>query len=195
VPVAQIADGLTRLANSVLPLSWVIKASSLSGLAPLIQKEVLLIDGQLPLAKVQTMEQVMEESIARQNFNMLLLTIFGAIALVLAAIGIYGLMSYSVEQNSHDIGVRLALGAERRRILSLVVSSGMRLALIGLLLGVAGSFAAARLLAGMLYGVKPSDPATYAVVVAVLASVAFLGCYLPARRATRVDPIVALRQE
>lgn len=195
VPVAQIADGLTRLANSVLPLSWVIKASSLSGLAPLIQKEVLLIDGQLPLAKVQTMEQVMEESIGRQNFNMLLLTIFGAIALVLAAIGIYGLMSYSVEQNSHDIGVRLALGAERRRILSLVVSSGMRLALIGLLLGVAGSFAAARLLAGMLYGVKPSDPATYAVVVAVLASVAFLGCYLPARRATRVDPIVALRQE
>jgi predicted permease len=195
VPVAQIGDGLTRLANSVLPASWVIKASSLSGLAPLIQKEILLVDGQLPLARVQTMEQVMETSIARQNFNMLLLTIFGAIALVLAAIGIYGLMSYSVEQSSHDIGVRLALGAERRSILSLVVSSGMRLAFAGLALGLAGSFAAARLLSGMLYGVKPSDPATYAVVVGVLATVAFLGCYLPARRATRVDPIIALRQE
>jgi putative ABC transport system permease protein len=126
---------------------------------------------------------------------MLLLTIFGAIALVLAAIGIYGLMSYSVEQSSHDIGVRLALGAERRSILSLVVSSGMRLAFAGLALGLAGSFAAARLLSGMLYGVKPSDPSTYAVVAGVLATVAFLGCYLPARRATRVDPIIALRQE
>jgi predicted permease len=196
VPVAQLSDGLTKLGNSVIPASWIVKASTTTtGLAPLIQKEFLAVDGQLPIAKMQSMGQVVETSIARQNFNMLLLTIFGAIALLLAAIGIYGLMSYSVEQSAHDISVRLALGAARRDILSLVLSSGMKLAAIGLAIGVVASFGAARLLSRMLFGVKPTDPGTYVAVVAALGTIAFLACYLPARRAMKVDPIVALRQE
>jgi putative ABC transport system permease protein len=124
---------------------------------------------------------------------MVLLTIFGAIALLLAAIGIYGLMSYAVEQSTHDIGVRLALGADRRDILSPVVTRGMKLAIVGLVVGAAGAFAASRLLARLLFGVKATDPLTYTLVIAALGVVAFLACYLPARRATRVDPISALR--
>jgi putative ABC transport system permease protein len=141
------------------------------------------------------MEQVVSNSIARRSFNMLLLTIFGGIALLLAAIGIYGLMSYSVEQATHDIGVRMALGAARRDILSLVVTRGMTLAGIGLGVGVAAAFAAARLLSKMLFGVRPNDPATYVAVALSLGLVALLACYLPARRAMRVDPLIALRSE
>jgi putative ABC transport system permease protein len=126
---------------------------------------------------------------------MMLLSIFGAIALLLAAIGIYGLMSYSVEQTTHDIGVRLALGADRGNILSLVIGQGMRLAAIGLALGVAAAFGAVRVLTGLLFGVRPLDPFTFAIVVGTLAAIAFVACYLPARRAMGVDPIVALRQE
>jgi putative ABC transport system permease protein len=126
---------------------------------------------------------------------MLLLTIFGAIALVLAAVGVYGIMSYSVEQATHDISVRLALGADRRNILALVVGQGMKLAGAGLLAGTLAAFGASRLLAKMLYGVKPDDPVTYVSVIGVLGTIALLACYLPARRATRVDPIIALRQE
>jgi len=137
----------------------------------------------------------MSQSIARQNFNMLLLTIFGVIALGLAAIGIYGLMSYSVEQSTHDIGLRLALGADRRDILSMVVGRGMRLAGLGLAVGVLAAFGAVRVLARFLYGVRPTDPGTYGGVVIVLGAIALLACYLPARRATSVDPIIALRQE
>jgi predicted permease len=196
VPVAQVSDLLTKLANSLIPASWIVKASTTTfGLAPMIEREFTSAGGQLPVAKVQSMEQVVASSIAQQNFNMLLLGIFGAIALVLAAIGIYGLMSYSVEQSAHDIGVRMALGAARGDILSMIVSSGMKLAAVGLAVGVAGAVAASRLLARLLFGVKPTDPVTYAVVVVALGTVAFLACYLPARRAMRVDPIVALRQE
>ena len=126
---------------------------------------------------------------------MLLLTIFGAIALLLAAIGIYGLMSYSVEQAAHDIGVRMALGAAQRDILGLVVARGMTLAAIGLVVGVAAAFAAARLLSKMLFGVKATDPATYVAVALSLGFVALIACYVPARRALRVDPLSALRSE
>jgi predicted permease len=196
VPVAQVSDLLTKLANSLIPASWIVKASTTTyGLAPMIEREFTSAGGQLPVAKVQSMEQVVASSIAQQNFNMLLLGIFGGIALVLAAIGIYGLMSYSVEQSAHDIGVRMALGAARSDILSMIVSSGMKLAAVGLVVGVAGAVAASRLLARLLFGVKPTDPVTYAAVVVALATVAFFACYLPARRAMRVDPIVALRQE
>jgi predicted permease len=195
VPLAQMSDALTKLANSVIPSSWIVKAAtSTAGLVPLVQKEFLAVDGQLPVARVRSMEQVIENSLARQNFNMLLLTIFGAIALLLAAIGIYGLMSYSVEQATHDIGVRMALGAARRDILSLVVGRGMMLAGIGLVVGMAAAFAGARLLSKMLFGVKPTDPATYVAVALSLGFVALLACYVPARRAMRVDPLIALRE-
>jgi predicted permease len=196
IPSGQASDGLTRLGNSLIPISWLIRASALPpSLTAQIQKEFLAVDPLLAIAHVRTMEQVMAESIAQQNFNMLLLTIFGIIALALAAIGIYGLMSYSVEQSTHDIGVRVALGADRRDILSLVVWRGMRLAAIGLVLGVAAAAGAVRVLATMLFGVNPLDPATFAIVVLALGLTALLACYLPARRAMRVDPIVALRHE
>jgi predicted permease len=196
VPGAQVSDRLTRLANSLIPARWIVRTSGVT--APLlasIQQEFLAVDSQLPVARARTMEVVVGSSIQQQNFNMLLLSIFGGIALVLAAIGIYGLMSYSVEQGTRDIGVRLALGAERGAILRMVVSRGMTLAGLGLAAGLAATFAASRLLARMLYGVKPTDPASYVVVAAALGMIALLACYLPARRATRVDPIIALRAE
>jgi putative ABC transport system permease protein len=196
VPFAQVSDALTKLTNALLPIAWIVRATANpAALTPAIQKEFLTIDPLLAVSRVRTMEQVLGESIARQNFNMLLLTIFGAIALVLAAIGIYGLMSYSVEQATHDIGVRLALGADRRDILSLVVGRGMRLAGIGLLVGIAAAFGAVRVLARMLFGVRPLDPATFTMVTVTLGLIALLACYLPARRAMGVDPIVALREE
>jgi putative ABC transport system permease protein len=196
VPSSQVPDGLMRLGNSILPANWLVRTTSTpSSLAAQIQKEFLTIDPLLAVANVRLMEQVLGDSIARQNFNMVLLTIFGLTALALAAIGIYGLMSYSVEQSTHDIGVRLALGADRRDILSLVVLRGMRLAAIGLVVGVAAAAGAARVLSGMLFGVRPLDPTTFVAVVTTLAVTAVLACYLPARRAMRVDPIVALRNE
>jgi predicted lysophospholipase L1 biosynthesis ABC-type transport system permease subunit len=196
VPGAQMSDALTRLGNSLIPARWIVRTSGINAsLAASIQREFLAVDAQLPVARVRTMEAVVGTSIQQQNFNMLLLTIFGGIALLLAAIGIYGLMSYSVEQGTRDIGVRLALGAERGTILRMVVRRGMLLAAIGLAAGLAAAFAASRLLTRMLYGVKPGDPATYALVAGVLGGIALLACYLPARRATRVDPIIALRAE
>ena len=196
VPVGQLSDRLTRLLNSVIPASWIVLTNGRpAALAAQVEKVFLAVDGQLAVSQIKTMEQVVSPSIARQNFNMLLLTIFGGIALLLAAIGIYGLMSYSVEQATHDIGVRLALGADRRDILSMVVARGMKLAAIGVVLGLAAAVAASRVLATMLYGVRPTDPPTYVAVALALALIAFIACYVPARRAMRVDPLVALRAE
>jgi ABC-type antimicrobial peptide transport system permease subunit len=141
------------------------------------------------------MEQVIAESTARQNFNMLLLSIFAGMALLLAAIGIYGLMSYTVEQRTQEIGIRVALGAGQRDMLKLIVRQGMLLAGIGVVIGLAAAFGLARLLASLLFGVKTTDPLTYAGVAAVLISVALLATYVPARRATKIDPLIALRYE
>jgi putative ABC transport system permease protein len=195
IPHAQLPDAMTHLANALIPMTWVIRATgNPAALAPSVQRALLAVDAHLPVANVRTMEQVVGESIARQNFNMVLLTIFGVIALLLAAIGIYGVMSYSVEQGAHEIGVRLALGAERRDILALIVGRGMRLAIIGVALGVAAAFGGARVLSKMLFGVGSTDPSTYVAVVATLGTIAFFACYLPALRATRLDPIIAMRQ-
>lgn len=141
------------------------------------------------------MEQVVSESTARQNFNMLLLSIFAGLALLLAAIGIYGLMSYTVEQRTQEIGIRLALGAGRGDMLKLIVRQGMLLAGIGVVIGLAAAFGLARLLASLLFGVKTTDPLTYVAVALVLASVALFATYVPARRATKIDPLIALRYE
>jgi len=196
LPAAQVPDALTRLSNATIPVTWIVRtAANPLALAPMVQREFLAVDGQLAIAHVRTLEQAISESIARQSFNMLLLTIFGAIAVLLAAIGIYGLMSYSVEQGTHEIGVRLALGAARRDILALVVGRGMQLAAIGVVVGAIAALAATRVLSRMLFGVRPTDPATYVLVAGALALIAFVACYLPARRAMRVDPIIAMRQE
>jgi putative ABC transport system permease protein len=148
-----------------------------------------------PISEVASMEQLLARSLSRARFSMLLLTIFAALALVLATVGIYGVMAYAVAQRTREIGVRLALGAQPRDVLSMVLVGGGKLAAVGLVIGLVGSLGVSYLLRSQLYGVSSSDPATYVVVAALLGLVALAACYLPARRATRVDPLIALRYE
>jgi len=196
VPQTQVTDGLTKLANGIIPISWIIQtAADPSSLSAAIQHEMQSVDSQLAASKIRTMDQVISESTARQNFNMLLLTIFGGLALLLAAIGIYGLMSYTVEQRTQELGIRMALGASRGQMLKLVVLQGMLLAGIGIVIGLAASFGLNQLLAKLLFGVKATYPITYASVAVILISVALLATYIPARRAAQIDPMIALRYE
>jgi putative ABC transport system permease protein len=160
-----------------------------------IRGELQQLDPDLPMAAVATMDQLLSDSLSRSRFTMLLLGIFSAVALVLAAVGIYGLIAYSVTQRTQELGIRIALGAQRRDVLRLVLGQGARLTLLGVTLGLLAALAISRLLASMLFGVSATDPLTFAGVVALLATVALLASFIPARRATRVDPIVALRYE
>jgi len=196
VPQGQITEGLTKLANSVIPLAWAIRtATDPSALSNAIQHQFLAVDGQLAVSRIRTMEQVVSESSARQNFNTLLLTIFAGIALLLAAIGIYGLMSYTVEQRTQEIGIRLALGAGGSDMLAMIVRQGMLLASIGLVIGLGAAFGLARVLEKLLVGVKTTDPIAYATVTLTLVAVALIATIVPALRATRIDPLNALRYE
>jgi len=160
-----------------------------------VRQAIWSIDKDLPFTEVQTMDQRLSQSFAGRRFYMILLGIFSALALVLSLVGIYGVMSYSVAQRTREIGVRMALGAERRHVVSLVLGRGLVLTLIGTVAGLAGAFALTRFLASLLYDVHPTDVATFVVVSLLLAAIATLACYVPARRATKVDPLVALRYE
>lgn len=171
-----------------------------TGLDPLslvsaVRKEVADLDKNLPLYGVQTMDEVLAKEVATQRFNAGALAGFAALAVLLAAVGIYGVMAYAVGQRTREIGVRMALGAERGGVLRMVLNEGLRLALIGVVLGVAAAFGLTRLMTSLLFGVKASDPATFLVVTVALLGVALVACWIPARRATRVDPVVALRYE
>jgi len=169
-------------------------ADPLSLVAP-IRRALQEIDGDLPLDKVQTMEQVVSSSLAQNRVKTVLLGIFAALALVLAAVGVYGLVSFSVAQRTHEIGIRIALGARRVEVLAMIIRQGMKLIAIGLAVGLGGAFASSRLLADQVYKVSVVDPLTYIGVPVVLTAVALLANWLPARRATRVDPLAALRSE
>jgi len=160
-----------------------------------IKHEVQTIDQDMPLTGIKTMDQYLSDSIANPRFQSRVLSLFAAIALLLAAAGLYGVMSYAVAQRKHEIGVRVALGARSSDVLKLVVGEGLKLTLIGIAIGLVAAVALTRLLASLLFGVSTTDPATFVIIALLLISVALLACYLPARRATKVDPMVALRYE
>jgi predicted permease len=195
-PIAQVSDGYTAAYSNIQPLFWLVRTHGDPHLSiPAITEQLRIASAGFPVAHVRTMDEVMGRSTARQSFNMLLLTIFGAVALLLAAIGIYGLMAYSVEQRTQEMGVRMALGADRDTIRKLVVWQGMRLALVGVVAGIAASFGLTRLLSTFLFGVKPWDPAVFVSAPLILTAIALLAVWLPAARASKVDPMQALRAE
>jgi putative ABC transport system permease protein len=160
-----------------------------------IRDQVWEVDKDQPVANIRTMDQVVSTSIEQRRFNMLVLNAFAAFALILAAMGIYGVISYSVAQRTHEIGIRMSLGAQQYDILKLVVGEGIGLTVIGVAIGLAGAFAVTRAISSFLFGVSATDPVTFAVIALLLSGTGALASYIPARRATKVDPIVALRYE
>jgi putative ABC transport system permease protein len=187
IPVAQ-----ARGSNG---MSWVVRAGSSAGLAQQIRRAVAEIDSTQRVTRMQAMTGIIASATADSRFDAWLLGIFAGVALSLSAIGIYGLVSFSVAQRRQEIGTRMALGASRGDILRMVVRQGVTLLAVGLALGIAGALAVARSLASLLYGVRPSDPLSILAVSLVLLGVGLAASYLPARRASRVDPMVALRYE
>jgi putative ABC transport system permease protein len=196
VPYAQVNDGVITLTNGIGAAQWMVRTKLPPfSLSADIQRELREASDGLPVAHIRSMQQVVGESTAQSDFYMTLLTIFAGVALLLAAIGVYGLMAYTVQQRTQEIGVRMALGASPRQMQRMVVIQGMRLALVGIALGVGSSLALSRVMSSLLYGVKPRDPVTIILVAALLTAVTFLGTYIPARRASLVNPMVALRYE
>jgi ABC-type antimicrobial peptide transport system permease subunit len=196
VPIPQLNDGIMALNNRIIPMTWVVRTKYQPfALSADIQRELRDASGGLPVAHIRSMEQVVGNSTARNDFYMTLLSIFAGVALLLAAIGVYGLMAYSVQQRTQEIGVRMALGASPQQVRRMVVFQGMLLALIGVILGAGSALALTRLMRSLLFGVKPWDPSTIVLVAVLLSAVSLVATYLPARRASRVDPMVALRYE
>ena len=190
VPYAQERRGF------VAPRDLIVRTTgNPASLAGAVREAVWAVDKDQPISNVRTMDHVLAASVSRERFQTLLLALFATLALVLACVGLYGVISYAVVQRTHEIGVRMALGAQAGDVLRLVINQGMLLTLIGLVIGIAGAFAVTRVMTEMLYGVTATDPLTFAGVPIVLGVIALLACYIPARRATKVDPLVALRYE
>ncbi len=196
VPEAQVPDGISALGNRLVPFVWAIRTKvGPFSLSADIQQELRTASGGLAAARIRSMEQVVGESTARGDFNTMLLSIFASVALLLAAIGVYGLMAFSVQQRTQEIGIRMALGARPEDVRQMVVWHGMRLAGIGLVTGVVAALALSRFMTGLIYGVKTWDPSVFASVAVLLSAVSWFAAYVPARRASSVDPVVSLRYE
>jgi putative ABC transport system permease protein len=195
VPNAQVPNALNALNVRITPVAWVVRTRGEPyGYSTAIQEQLRQASG-LPVSEVRSMEEVVSRSISRQRFNVVLMTVFGSAALLLAAIGIYGLMAYSVAQRTREIGIRMALGAEAEQVRRMVVFQGMRLAVIGVVVGLVAAFGLTRLMASFLFGVQARDPAVFIVMPALLTFVSIVAVWLPARRASTVNPLVALRYE
>jgi len=164
-------------------------------LAPALRNAVHEVDPALPVYQVMTMDERLSNSVAARRFNLLLLGVFAALALLLAAVGVYGVIAYVVTQRTREVGIRMALGAQRSDVVRLFIKQGMALVLFGVGLGLLGAFALTRVMTSLLFGVSANDPLTFAGVALLLSAIAMLACYLPARRAARTDPLVALRHE
>ena len=196
VPWAQMPDAHSTNLLDITPLSWIVRTRGEPyAMSHTIQAALGQASGGLPVARPRTMDDIVVQSTARSDFNMLLLTIFAVSALVLAAIGIYGLMAYSVQQRTQEIGIRLALGAESHTVRNMIIRQGMSVALVGVAVGVASALGLTRVIATFLFGVTTRDPLVFVAVPLLLTMVALAGVWLPARRAARVDPVVALRTE
>jgi putative ABC transport system permease protein len=196
VPQWSVSDRFTQMVHGWFLSAWVIRSGTPLNLKT-VEQAVAAVDPTLPVARFEPMTKLIAGSFAlsKSRFLAALLDGFTGLALSLAVIGIYGVLSYLVSQRAHEIGIRMALGAQQSDVLRMVLSEGLRLALVGLATGLAGALALTRLLASLFYGVKPTDPATFVVISLILIGVALLACYIPARRATKVDPMVALRHE
>jgi putative ABC transport system permease protein len=193
-PLDQISVPSSGGWNS-FPMTLVVRSGSASGMVSALSNAVHEVDREMPLRDILTMDTLVANSLTQQRFNMLLLGAFAGLALLLAAVGIYSVLSYSVKRSVRDIGIRLALGARLGDVMRMVVFEGMKPTLLGVAIGVVGALALGRVLSGLIYGVKPTDPVTFLIVTILLALIALLSCILPAYRATKVDPMVALRYE
>ncbi len=195
VPLPQVRDAVMVLNNRFLPLTWVVRTNvgPFSVSAPVQRVFQDLAD--LPVGHIRSMDQVVVQSTARDQFNTLLLVVFALVAILLASIGLYGLMAYTVEQRTLEFGIRLALGADAWALRNMIVGQAMALAVAGIVLGLGAAYGLTRLMVTMLYDVKPTDPVVFGSVAILLGAVAFFASYLPARRAVRIDPVVALRYE
>jgi predicted permease len=196
IPEAQESDGMTAFSLQFNPVVWLVRTRlEPYQMVPAVADQLRQTTGGLPVGHVRTMDEVLLGSTARQDFNMLLLTIFASAALALAAIGIYGVLAYSIAQRTQEIGIRMALGADRTNIRNWVLRQGMLLTITGVLIGVGAAFGLTRLIAGFLFGVKTWDPVVFVAVPMLLTIVALLATWVPARRAARLDPIQSLRLE
>jgi putative ABC transport system permease protein len=196
IPVAQMPDAETALNSRVAPLWWIVRSTvDPYTLVTSISAALRDASGGLPVAHIRTMDEIEVRNTSRQRFNMLLLTVFGGAGLLMAAIGVYGVMSYSVQQRTQELGIRMALGAQASDLRGMVIGQGMTLALIGVVIGIGGAFWLTRFLASFLFAVKTMDPFVFVATPLLLTAVALIAVWIPARRATRVDPMAALRLE
>jgi putative ABC transport system permease protein len=194
-PLIKIYTPMGRAAPRIVTLSVRASNADPQSLVAGITREIHTIDKDLPVTEVAGLEEILTREVAPKRFNTGLFSLFAALALVLAAIGIYGVTSYTVAQRTHEVGIRMAIGAQKADVLRLFMREGLKLVMAGLVIGLAGAFALTRLIASLLFGVSPTDTTTFALVAIALLVVALLACYIPARRATKVDPLIALRYE
>ncbi len=195
VPASQVSDGMTVATARWFLNSWIVRTSAPVDLSAGLRDALREADPQLPVAKIRPMTEVVSASFTSQRFITTLMGAFGALALALTAVGLYGVLSYQVSQRTHEIGLRMALGAQARDVLKMIIRQGMVLVLSGVALGLACAVALTRIMSNLLFGVTVTDPATYAFIALLLLAVSLVACYIPARRATRVDPMIALRYD